>query len=343
MPKKHTQNPVVSIARLLKTLGKEEHIVVEVEPTWKHVGRILKRNNTYSYFRGAHFDLNGLGSTEIAIDKAYTHYFLKKSGFHTINTKTFFSQSFSKKIYSTYTARTAYAYAKKIGFPVVVKPNTASQGRLVCVAHNQKTFFEAVKHITQIDRVFLVQPLVSGHDYRVVVLNNEVLSAYERLPLTVTGDGISTIHQLITKKQKQFITEGRDTHINADDFRITNKLARLGYTKKTVLPAGESCALLDNRNLSTGGDSIDVTTTIDPTYKQLAVEIVRTMGLSYCGIDLMVQHSITQPFHPKTNTYTVIELNAAPGVDHYAKSGPAQKKNVKEMYRKVLKAIYTKT
>ena len=84
---------------------------------------------------------------------------------------------------------------------------------------------------------------------------------------------------------------------------------------------------------------IDVNDEIDPSYNDLACKIVRDMGLRYCGVDLMVQQDIRKPIDPATNNYYVIEINAAPGIDHYAESGDKQKRIVAEMYRRILRTL----
>ncbi len=334
------KNPVHFVADLLERLGREENIPVEIEPTWRHVGRITRRDGSLSHFRGTHFDLNGMGSMEIAVDKGFAAFFLQRSGYNIIPGKTFYSPKFAKAIKSQDSHDAAYSFAKEvIGFPVVIKPNSASQGKLVCVAHDKRTFMQAACRISEIDKVFLVQQLVKGHDYRVVVLDGEVVSAYERLPLSVTGDGKSTIDELLDKKQHEYQARGRDTTIKKDDFRIDNRLKRHRMTRNTVLNEDQSFALLDNRNLSTGGDSIDVLEDIDPSYKDLAVRIVKDMGLRLCGVDLMVQDDIRKPLDAAKNNYYVIEINSAPGVDHYAESGDKQKMIVEEIYRRIIRLI----
>jgi D-alanine-D-alanine ligase-like ATP-grasp enzyme len=59
------------------------------------------------------------------------------------------------------------------------------------------------------------------------------------------------------------------------------------------------------------------------------------MGLRICGVDLMVDGDIAS----SPSRYWILEVNAAPGLDHYAKAGKAQKKIVEDMYLKVLKAM----
>lgn len=332
------QNHINFVASLLRQLGKEEGIKVEVEPSWEHVGKITRRDESVTYFKGSKFNLNGLGSTEIAVDKAYSAYFLNQAGYRVIPTKTFYSPEFCKIINSPDNPNAAYKYAKKIGWPIIIKPNSLSQGRLVCLVHNKHELTRAAKKISKLDRVFLVQPFIKGHDYRIVVLDNEVISAYERLPLSITGDGRSTVIQLLDKKQKFFWQLGRDTIINKHDFRFDLKLKKYHLNRTSVLPRGRSRALLDNCNLSTGGSSVDVTKQIHESFKNLAINITRDMGLRYCGVDLMVDKDIKQPLSA-SNNYRVIEINAAPGLDHYAEAGARQRKIVKEMYRKILRKL----
>ena len=88
-------------------------------------------------------------------------------------------------------------------------------------------------------------------------------------------------------------------------------------------------------NLSTGGDSIDVTATVHPEFAARAIALTRDMGLRLCGVDFMVDGDITQPPH----TFWVLEINAAPGLDHYARSGSAQEEIVRGLYLKVIKSL----
>ena len=105
-----------------------------------------------------------------------------------------------------------------------------------------------------------------------------------------------------------------------------------------MLPKGHQVFLLDNANLSTGGDAIDVTKTIHPSFKKIAINLTRDMGLRIAGVDIMVtKGDITQDI--KNCEYYIIEINAAPGLDHYVTTGKAQKKIVEDMYLKVLKAL----
>jgi len=324
---------------ILQRLARKAGVKIVTEPKYAYAGQIILADGTRSYFLGTRFDLNPLGASEIAKDKSYAQYFLQVLGYPTIEGESFFSPEWAERVRIARGPDAAYRYAKALGFPVIVKPNSLSQGFGVTKVYNKREFMQAVRIICRKDRVFLVQREVQGRDYRVVVLDDEMISAYERLPLSVRGDGTSTIAHLIERKQDEFRRSGRDTNIKQDDVRISNRLKRLGCERSSVLAEGEMVALLDNRNLSSGGEAIDVTREIHPEFVRLCIRITADMGLRYCGVDLMVDGDIREP----VGRYWVIELNAAPGIGNYASSGPVQERIVEEMYLKVLRAIARRT
>ena len=49
--------------------------------------------------------------------------------------------------------------------------------------------------------------------------------------------------------------------------------------------------LRENSNISTGGDSIDVTDQIPDDYKKIAVDAVAALGVKICGIDLIIENT----------------------------------------------------
>jgi D-alanine-D-alanine ligase-like ATP-grasp enzyme len=322
-----------TIARLAPRLGFEVHI----EPEWRYVGRLTRADGRHFYFRNTHFDLNGDGAAETARDKSYAAHFLSLLGYPVPEGKTFFSDVWAKRHDSDRTLEAAYRYAVSLGFPVIVKPNSKSQGSWVAKVHDKRELRRALRALfsQSNERVALVQRFVPGDDYRIVVLGEDVISAYRRLPLTVVGDGRTDLAGLLARKQAGFETSGRDTVIDPDDYRIAMRLRRAGRGLATVPTAGESVALLDNANLSTGGDAVDVTDQMHEGYRRLAVEVTRDMGLRYCGVDVLTRGPIEEP----PRDYVILEINAAPGVDHYAESGEKQRRVVDAMYERILRAL----
>lgn len=322
---------------MLQKIAPRIGATIILEPEWGIVGQITFKSGRYSYFRYNTVDLNPMGASEIAKDKDYANFFMKRMGYPIIpGSKTFFSDSWGKAIGASHrNTLAAYRYAQTLGMPVIVKPNSGSQGRGVALVHNKREFYRAMRAVFEIDRVALVQQPVRGKDYRIVVLDERVISAYERIPLSVIGNGRSTISNLLKKKQQEFVASSRDTNIKMNDPRITEKLKRRGLSLQSVLAQGERVFLLDNANLSAGGDSVDVTSTIHPYFGKIAVKLTKDMGLRLCGVDLMIDGDISQ----KSAPFWVIEINSAPGLDHYSRSGKAQEKIVEDLYLEVLKSM----
>ncbi len=331
--KKKRPNPL--LPKMLRKIAPRIGAKVTIEPEWGVVGQITFKSGKKSYFRYSTLDLNPVGSSDIAKDKDYANFFMKKLGYPTVPGKAFYSPDWARAIGSHQSTKPAATYAQKLGFPVIIKPNSGSQGSGVRLVHNKKEFFSGLRDIFRKDRVALVQTPVRGKDYRIVVLDDKVISAYERVPLSVMGDDRTTILGLLKRKQASFVASSRDTVLNIRDRRIAAKLKRAGLTVKSIPAKGEQIFLLDNANLSTGGDSIDVTKVIHPEFRDIAVRLTRDMGLRICGVDLMVSGDISE----KPVTYWVLEINAAPGLDHYAKSGKAQEKIVEELYLEVLRSL----
>ncbi len=330
---KKKQEPL--LGKIFRKIAPKIGATIVVEPEWNVVGQITFKSGRKRYFCYSTLDLNPVGASDIAKDKDYANFFMKRMGYPTVPGKTFFSNDWSRAIHSRRDINAAYRYAVKMGFPVIVKPNSGSQGVAVAKVHTKREFYRAMRAIFRRDRVALVQRPVPGKDYRVVVLDERVISAYERIALNVEGDGKSTVRQLLDRKQAQFVATGRDTIIRAEDKRIAENLKRQGYAMRSVIPRGDRVYLLDNANLSTGGDAVDVNRAIHPAFKQLAIRLTRDMGLRLCGVDLMVNGDIAQP----PQRYWILEVNAAPGLDHYVKTGKTQAKIVEEMYLEVLKAM----
>lgn len=334
MPANRRKKEALLLASLLEKLAPQIGATVVIEPEWRLVGQITFRSGRRSYFRYNTLDLNPIGASDIAKDKDWANFFMKSMGYPIVpDSKAFYERSWAETIR---TPRRdidgAYRYAQRLGFPVVVKPNSGSQGTGVDVVYTRTDFYKAMRAIFAKDRVALVQRPVSGNDYRIVVLDSKVISAYRRIPLNVVGDGRRSVEQLLRNKQSQFIAASRDTRIREHDPRILRKLKRQGLTLSSVPDPGACIYLLSNANLSSGGDSVDVTEVVHPLFRDIAVRLTADMGLRLCGVDLMIEGDISSA----PDKYWVLEINAAPGLDHYARSGKEQEEKVEALYLEVL-------
>ena len=201
-----------------------------------------------------------------------------------------------------------------IDYPIVIKPLDGNHGKGASInVTNWEDAVKGLKHAKEYSRRVIVEKFVTGFDFRVLVINNEVIAAAQRVPAHVIGNGKNNIQELIDitneDPRRGYGHENVLTEITID--RTTERLIdNAGYTLDSVLPENETLYLKSTANLSTGGTSVDVTDLMHPENVFIAERISRVIGLDICGIDIMAPN-LTQSL--KENGGVILEVNAAPG------------------------------
>ena len=217
-------------------------------------------------------------------------------------------------------------YCEKIKFPVVIKPVAGAHGKDVCTNINNKKELKAVlKEVLKKNDYILAEKMFFGTEYRLIATRNKFLAATNRDPANIVGDGIHNIRELINIKnsdpRRGNTCQDIFVKIKIDNI-VKGKLIEAKVKLKDVLSKGKKLYLRDNSNISTGGDSIDVTKKIHPDFKKIAIKTIRAFsGLSYGGIDLMSDQDISKK--PTKKSYIVLEVNSSPGISlqHYPFKG----------------------
>ena len=171
----------------------------------------------------------------------------------------------------------------------------------------------------------MIEKFVIGRDYRVCMVDGEVVAVSERIPPYVIGNGISTVRQLINKLNKDE-RRGRGhekplTKIKMNE-ALTAYISKYGYLLTTVLQQGVKLTLRENANLSTGGIAIDCTELICEENIEICNRTAKAIGLNICGIDICCKDISI----PLKEGGAIIEVNAAPGIrmHHYPYSGKSR-------------------
>ena len=98
--KKIEHKPILT--SIIKKMAPKIGAKVLIEPEWGIVGQITYKNGKRRYFRYSTIDINTVGASDIAKDKDYANFFMKKMGYPTISGKTFFSNNWAKAIGSKF-------------------------------------------------------------------------------------------------------------------------------------------------------------------------------------------------------------------------------------------------
>ncbi len=210
----------------------------------------------------------------------------------------------------------AVTAAKRIRYPVVVKPLDANHGRGISINLDsdeqvREAFYIAKKQSRS--RFVLVESFVTGFDHRMLVIDGELVAVAKRVPGHVVGDGKSTIAELVeivnSDPRRGIGHEKVLTRIELDT-QAEDLMERAGYDANTVLPKGETFFLRSTANLSTGGTSIDLTDVVHPDNREMAIRAVRSIGLDIGGVDFITD-DITHSYNDVGGA--IVEVNAGPG------------------------------
>ena len=281
------------------------------------------------------FDLNPAAATDMSRVKGWVQHFLREAGFSVPEFEVFFVYAWAEKHQTDRNVAAAAAFADRLGYPLVLKPSCQSMGKGVNIVTAPDEFAARVAEVTAIDPMFLVQSLVRGTEYRVVVLDSEVKLAYQKLPFRVVGDGSATCQELIEARIADLAARGFGVGIKAGEGRIDSFLTSQGLTRDVVLPAGAVCQVSLTSGFVSGGELREGFDLLPPDVREVAPRIVRQAGLRYAGLDIIVPDDRG----PGEAPYYVLDVNSGPVLGDYARLGEDQYRRVQDLVRSLLAAL----
>ncbi len=221
----------------------------------------------------------------------------------------------------------AWEVAQDIGLPVTVKPTDANHGRGVFTdLRTREDIEKAYRGAEAEGSGVLVEKFIEGDAHRLLVVGRRVVAATRGKMQTVTGDGRSTILQLIDSQINSDPRCGVEEEFPLEPLILAQEpiaqleLARQGYSGDSVPPAGQVVLIRRHGDLA-----YDVTDQVHPQVAAAAALAARTVGLDIAGIDL-VARDISRPLHEQGGA--IIEVNAGPGLLMHLKPAEGQPRNV---------------
>lgn len=214
----------------------------------------------------------------------------------------------------------AIKFAKKFGFPLVIKPNVSgfSRGSFFPIK-NYKELLQAILLAKLWWPYTVIEEYLHGENYRVVVANGKIMSVLQRYAPFVKGDGRSTIAQLIDienairEKMKLYpcnspLQKGRQTQ---------TFLAKSAYSLSTV-PALDKQVLLFYRISLAPGGVVEVIekSTIPAVNKTLFADVLKCFDANILGIDVILEKGITTDYRQQKCIF--LEVNSRPYLKMHA-------------------------
>jgi cyanophycin synthetase len=223
----------------------------------------------------------------------------------------------------------AWEAAQEIGLPVVVKPSDGNHGRGVSADLSTQEEVEAAFPLAdEQGSEVMVERYIRGNEHRLLLVGDRLVAAARGESVWLSGDGRSTIRQLI---DSQINTDPRrgDSEVFPLDLIVLDErpsiqfeLQRQGYNGDSVPPAGQRVLVQRNGNVA-----IDVTDQVHPEVAATAALAARVVGLDIAGIDLVAE-DISRPLAEQRGA--IVEVNAGPSLLMHLKPASGEARPVGE-------------
>ena len=214
----------------------------------------------------------------------------------------------------------AWAFARSLGRPCVVKPAEASGAIGVTTGVDTRwDLAMALAYAGAFDHRLLIEEMVTGDVYRLLYLDGELLDAVRRDPPTVTGDGASHIEHLIRAENERRLTGGiaAAQSLVKIDGELKRTLAQAGRTLHSVPATGDVVLLKNVVNDNRREDNVSAVEVLCLEVVKAGAEAAAAVGTRLAGVDVITR----DPSLPLADAGgAVIEVNQSPGYYyHYYK------------------------
>lgn len=200
---------------------------------------------------------------------------------------------------------------------IVIKPKSTNFGLGISIfpgEYSREDYDKAVEIAFREDSSILIEEFMTGKEYRFLVIGEEVVGILHREPANVIGNGESTIEELVFEKNKDPL-RGKGYKTPLEKIKLGEieemflKNQELSF--KSIPKNGEKIYLRENSNISTGGDSIDFTDKVHPSYKEVALKSAKAVKALICGVDMVIDNIEEEA---KEKNHGIIELNFNPAI-----------------------------
>ena len=245
---------------------------------------------------------NNATASALASDKYFTNVVLERAGIPTLGGKYFFLHERRRAHRAAgHEREDALKHFKKLGASAFVKPLQGSRGDFAQAVHGEASLVRYLHEVSQYYDSILMEPVVSGLEYRIFLLDDEIVYSARKYPPFVLGDGIVSIRDLLIAHNEALRSRG-----------LSPVLVDRDVSLDIVLPKGERWDIPGRMNLSAGGTMV-----LEAPHSQaaliLAKKAVRALGLRVAAVDMFTDIG--------GEATAVIEVNSSPSIRLLEESG----------------------
>lgn len=266
---------------------------------------ILEKDEKVHYIVGYKFDLNGNGISRIMDDKYAFYELVKLYKFPIIEHNIIF-KNYDKKEVETLFCK----YNKE----VVIKINTGTCGKDVYKVNKIEELFKLLDDLLNNNFSLSLCPYVNiKNEYRVILLDDEVLLTYGKIKPVVYGDGKKSIKDLLIEFNPYYF----------------NKIDNL---PKKILKTNEFYEYSWKFNLYRGAmPFLEIDDKIKKKIIKEGLKIAKKLNLRFCSLDFVIDDN---------DNLLLMEANSGVMMDNFIKIIPNGMDIAKDIYRKVVNKMY---
>jgi hypothetical protein len=240
---------------------------------------------------------NSATAATLASDKYFTRQILERAGVANLGGEYFFLHDRHRAHRPAgHEREDALEHLGKLGGTAFVKPLLGSRGDFAQIVHGETSLVRYFLDVSHYYDSILIQPVVFGLEYRIFLLDDEVVYSARKYPPFVLGDGIRSIRDLLAAHNEALRSRGlspvsldRDASLDA------------------VLPKGERWDIPGRMNLSAGGTMVLEDPRSEAAFT-LAGKAVRALGLRVAAVDLFME------IGGEADAIRIIEVNSNPSI-----------------------------
>jgi hypothetical protein len=250
---------------------------------------------------------NNATAATLASDKYFTNRVLEDAGVATLGGEYFFLHERRRSYRAPgHEREDAFAYLRELGGTAFAKPLLGSRGDFAKIIGDEALLAGYLDEVSQYYDSILIQPIATGNEYRIFLLDDEVVYCARKYPPSVSGDSVRTIGELLMVHNEALRSRGLSP-VSA------SPVASLGI----VLPKGERWEIPGRMNLSAGGTTVLEAPPSDAALV-LARKAARALGLRVAAVDMFTG------IGGEPDAMRVIEVNSNPSIRLLEESGRSE-------------------
>jgi hypothetical protein len=241
---------------------------------------------------------NNATATTLASDKYFANRILEDVGVATLGGDYFFLSVRHRALRPRgHERRDAFDYFRTLNGRAFLKPLTGARGDFAQLIDSEAALDRYLDDVAAHYDAVLMQPVASGLEYRLFLLDDEIVYSARKFPPALEGDGKLRVRDLL---------EAHNASLEKRGLSVIGLAAISEVDHDRILPAGERLEIPGRANLSAGGHmAFD-----SPGAAALAMaqKAVRALGLRAAAVDLFAN------LDGNPDAVAIIEVNSNPSI-----------------------------